>query len=109
MPDGVAVEAFVLTNAAGAEVRLLSYGATLVGMRVPDRHGRPGDVVLGFDSWQRYLGPHPHLGGIVGRFANRIAGSRFQLEGRAEYGASTAACGGRSPSPAVRARWSSSS
>jgi aldose 1-epimerase len=82
MPDGVAALAFVLTNAAGAEVRLLSYGATLVGMRVPDRHGRPGDVVLGFDSWQRYLGPHPHLGGIVGRFANRIAGSRFQLEGR---------------------------
>jgi aldose 1-epimerase len=81
---GVAVDAFVLTNGAGAEARLLSYGATLAGLRVPDRHGRPGDVVLGFEAWQRYLEPHPHFGGVVGRFANRIAGSRFRLDGR-EY------------------------
>jgi aldose 1-epimerase len=82
--DGAAVEEFVLTNDAGAEARLLSYGATLAGLRVPDRHGRTGDVVLGFDAWQRYLEPHPHLGGVIGRFANRIAGSRFRLDGR-EY------------------------
>jgi aldose 1-epimerase len=81
-PDGRTVERVRLRSASGAEAELLSYGATLARLRVPDRSGRAGDVVLGFDDWERYLGPHPHLGATVGRYANRIANARFPLEGR---------------------------
>jgi aldose 1-epimerase len=64
------------------EVRLATLGATLTALVVPDRAGRPGDVVLGFDELAPYLGPHPHFGSIAGRVANRIAGASFELEGR---------------------------
>lgn len=74
---------FALRSNAGLEATILCHGATLMRLRVPDAHGRLGDVVLGFDDPRAYLGPHPHLGGIVGRYANRIAGARFKLGGRA--------------------------
>ena len=64
--------------------RVLDYGATLVALEAPDRTGAFGDVLLGFDDPARYAGPHPHFGGIVGRYANRIAGGRFALDGE-EY------------------------
>jgi aldose 1-epimerase len=62
--------------------RILDYGATLVSLEAPDRRGALGDVVLGFDDLERYRGPHPHFGGVVGRYANRIAQGRFTLDGR---------------------------
>jgi aldose 1-epimerase len=77
-----ALRTFALRSGAGLEARVLAHGATLMRLVAPDRAGRPGDVVLGFDEPQRYLGPHPYLGGIVGRFANRIANARFALDGR---------------------------
>ncbi|MFN2645643.1 MAG: aldose epimerase family protein [Burkholderiales bacterium] len=61
--------------------RILDFGATLMSLETPDRHGRLGDVVLGFDDPERYRGAHPHFGGIVGRYANRIAYGRFELDG----------------------------
>jgi aldose 1-epimerase len=82
LPDGTAVERFVLANAAGTTVELISWGASLVRLLAPDRTGRPGDVVLGFDSLEPYLAEHPHLGGTIGRYANRIARGRFSLDGR---------------------------
>src|SRR5947209_1266445 len=53
-----------------------------MSLEVPDRDGRMGDVLLGFDDPEGYRGTHPHFGGIVGRYANRIANGRFELEGK---------------------------
>ena len=80
--DGRAVEMFTLTNANGVEVRAISYGGIITSIRVPDRAGAMGDVVLGFDRLDGYLGVHPYFGTIVGRYGNRIAGGRFTLDGR---------------------------
>lgn len=81
-PDGSAVERFRLANASGMEVELIGYGGAVVSLRVPDRHGRLADVVLGFDSLEGYLGCAHYFGAIVGRYANRIARGRFTLDGR---------------------------
>lgn len=66
----------------GARARVAGLGATLVSLEVPDRDGVLGHVVLGFDSGAAYLGEHPYFGSTVGRYANRIAGARFTLDGR---------------------------
>jgi aldose 1-epimerase len=78
---GRPVPIYSLSSANGLEARVTSYGATLVSLKVPDRQGIPGDIVLGFDDLAGYLGEHPYFGCIVGRFANRIAGGLFVLEG----------------------------
>ena len=72
---------FTLTNAHGLEVRVITYGAIIVSLRVPDRAGRLDDVVLGFDDLDGYLSRRPYFGAVVGRYANRIAGGRFTLDG----------------------------
>jgi aldose 1-epimerase len=72
---------FTLENAAGLRAELTDYGAALLSLVVPDRQGRPGDVVLGFDSAEAYAGHPFFLGATVGRFANRIACGRFTLDG----------------------------
>jgi aldose 1-epimerase len=82
MPDGKAVEVFTLTNSNGVEVRAITYGGIITSLRVPDRNGSMGDVVLGFDSLDAYLKGHPYFGAIVGRYGNRIAGGTFTLDGR---------------------------
>jgi aldose 1-epimerase len=82
MPGGAPVERFTLTNARGVIARITNYGATLTELHVPDRAGRPGDVVLGFDNLEQYLRGHPYFGATVGRVANRIARGRFTLDGR---------------------------
>jgi aldose 1-epimerase len=74
--------AFVLRSETGLEATFLDWGATLARLRVPDRDGRPVDVVLGFDDLRAYQGSHPYLGATVGRYANRIANARFALDGR---------------------------
>lgn len=81
LPDGRAVELFTLTNAHGIEVRAMTYGAIITAIRTPDRTGTPADIALGFDSLGGYLGGSPYFGAIVGRYANRIAGGRFTLDG----------------------------
>ncbi|HEY6809242.1 MAG TPA: galactose-1-epimerase [Gemmatimonadales bacterium] len=79
--DGHAVDAFTLTNAHGLELRVLTYGGIIQSLRTPDRDGRLADVVLGFDSLPGYETLSPYFGAIVGRYANRIAGGRFTLDG----------------------------
>jgi aldose 1-epimerase len=78
---GEPVELYTLRNAGGLEARVITYGGTLVGLLAPDRDGRLADVLLGFDSLDGYLGPHPYFGSLVGRFGNRIARGRFTLDG----------------------------
>ena len=80
--EGRRADAFVLRNAAGLEAWLIGHGASLVRLRVPDRHGALGDVVLGFPSLASYQEKHPYLGAVVGRHANRIRDGRFKLDGR---------------------------
>jgi aldose 1-epimerase len=81
LPDGGSVELFTLTNRHGIEVRAMTYGAIITSIRTPDRHGTSADIVLGFDSLGGYLAGSPYFGAVVGRYANRIAGGRFTLDG----------------------------
>jgi len=78
---GQDVHLITLTNASGMVVRLISYGGIIVSIQVPDREGQVADVVLGFDTLEPYLGKHPHFGCITGRYANRIGGASFMLDG----------------------------
>jgi aldose 1-epimerase len=75
------VEIYTLTNAHGIEVRIMTYGATIVSLKAPDRDGRFENIVLGFDTLETYLAGVPYYGATVGRFANRIANGRFTLDG----------------------------
>ncbi len=79
--DGRQVDVFRLTNANGVEARIMEYGGILVSLEVPDRDGDFDDVVLGFDDLEGYLEGHPYFGCIVGRYANRIGGGSFALDG----------------------------
>jgi aldose 1-epimerase len=82
--EGTAVDLYTLTNAKGAVAKVMTYGATLTELHVPDRTGKVGDVVLGFDSLDGYLKGHPYFGSTVGRVANRVAKGKFTLDGK-EY------------------------
>jgi aldose 1-epimerase len=77
---GQPVEIFTLRNATGVEVRATNYGCIITSIRVPDRSGRFGDVVLGFDTLEPYLKDHPFFGALAGRYGNRIAKGQFTLE-----------------------------
>ncbi len=81
LADGRDVERITLRGASGLEVTVLTWGATLAALQVPDAAGRPANVVLGFDTLGGYLRSGAHIGGIVGRYANRIAHGRFTLDG----------------------------
>jgi aldose 1-epimerase len=82
MPDGRNVELYTLANDHGVEARIMSYGGTLVSLRAPDRNGVHADVVLGFDEFAPYLAQHPYFGSLIGRYANRIAGASFTIDGK---------------------------
>jgi len=79
--DGTTIERYTLTNGHGLEADIMTYGGTLTALHVPDRDGALGDVVLGFEELAPYLGPHPFFGSLVGRYGNRIAHGRFELNG----------------------------
>lgn len=81
-PSGERVQLYRLENASGAAVRVTTWGGTLVSIEVPDKSGKLGDVLLGFDSLEGYLGEHPYFGTLVGRYGNRIAGGMFELDGK---------------------------
>jgi len=82
LPDGRNVEAVVLTNGHGMKVRIIAWGAIMQELTVPGRDG-PADVVLGYDGMEGYLKASNYFGATVGRYANRIAGGRFTLDGAA--------------------------
>ena len=80
--DGQAIEKYTLTNAGGMAVSILTWGATVQSIMVPDKTGAMGDVALGFDNLDDYLTKSPYFGAIVGRYANRIAKGTFTLDGK---------------------------
>src|SRR5204863_2653979 len=81
LPDGRGVELFTLKSGHGIEVSVMTYGAIITAIRTPDKSGHVADVALGFDSLVGYLAGSPYFGAVVGRYANRIAGGRFTLDG----------------------------
>lgn len=80
--DGEPVEIYTIKNSNGLRARVMTWGAGLVEMRVPDRDGKVADVTLGFDSLDGYLKRHPYFGTTTGRYANRIAKGEFTLDGK---------------------------
>ena len=82
--SGAPVERFELTNDRGITVRLVSFGAILQSLEMPNRQGAMSEITLGFDDLASYEVEHPYFGATVGRYANRIAHGKFTLEGE-EY------------------------
>ncbi len=82
LPTGETVEAITLESGNGASLCVLTLGGIVTSLCVPDRSGQIADVVLGFDSLEPYLVPHPYFGAIVGRVAGRIPGACFTLDGK---------------------------
>jgi aldose 1-epimerase len=76
------VNIYTLRNQPGIEAKIMSYGASIVSLKTPDRHGHLQNIVLGFDSLEPYLAGVPYYGATVGRYANRIAKAGFELNGR---------------------------
>lgn len=81
LADGTAIEIFELSNATGVTARVMTLGATLQSLEVPDRSGRSADVVLGHATAAEYLDKPQYFGSTVGRYANRIRDGRFRLDG----------------------------
>jgi aldose 1-epimerase len=83
LADGTVVHRYTLDNGRGLVVRVLTYGGILQTIEVPDRDGRPANVALGFGDLDSYVHDNaPYFGALIGRYANRIAGGRFTLDGR---------------------------
>jgi aldose 1-epimerase len=82
LSDGSAIEMVRLRGDSGFEVRLISFGAALQSIFVPDRAGRVADVVLGRDDLAGYVAVRHFLGATIGRYANRIANGAFDLDGQ---------------------------
>ncbi len=79
--DSKEIFLYTLTNKNGIIVKITNYGGIITQIWTPDRNGKPGDIVLGYDSLKSYIENNPYFGAIVGRYANRIAGGQFALDG----------------------------
>ena len=99
LPDGSEARLFTCT-AGGLKLALTDYGARIVSLEVPDRQGRPANVVLGFDSVDKYRAHTEYFGCTTGRYANRIARGQFTLNGK-QYQLAT------NNGPESPARWQS--
>lgn len=78
---GEEVKLFTLRNSSGMEAKITNWGGYIVSLKVADKNGQFGDVVLGFDTLDGYLGKNPFFGCITGRYANRIGGAKFKIDG----------------------------
>jgi aldose 1-epimerase len=83
-PDGTPVEIYRLQNANGCEARIMTYGGIVQSLKVPDKNGHFGDIVLGYDDLNGYVTNSPYFGALIGRYGNRIANGKFTLDGK-EY------------------------
>ena len=83
--DGNKITQYTLTNPNGMSVKIINYGGTVTDIMTPDKNGKMGNVVLGYDSLAGFLQTgNPYFGCLVGRYANRIANAKFTLDGK-EY------------------------
>lgn len=81
VPNGAAVDLYTLGSETGLRVQVITYGGTIIGIETPDRRGVRDSVVLALPSFAEYLAQNSYLGAVVGRFANRIGGASFVLDG----------------------------
>jgi len=81
-PNGQTAILFTLTNANGFEARISNFGGVIVSIKAPDRYGKFANVVQGFDTLAPYIDDPAYYGAIIGRYANRIAGAKFVLDGK---------------------------
>lgn len=87
LPNGKVVHSYTLSNSNGMEVTFINYGATITSLKVPDANGNITDVVLGFNDIESYINSFglpsaPYFGSIIGRYAGRISGGAFSLNGQ---------------------------
>jgi aldose 1-epimerase len=80
--SGAPVKLFTLRNASGATATICNYGGLVTSLKVPDKRGQFGDVVLGYDNVADYIKSSPYFGALVGRYGNRIALGQFTLDGK---------------------------
>ena len=86
-PDGQPVDLYTLTNSRGMQVKIMTYGGIVQSIQVPDRHGKMANVTLGFPTLADYVANNTaasgttYFGAIIGRYANRIGGAKFTLDG----------------------------
>ncbi|HHF52123.1 MAG TPA: galactose mutarotase [Candidatus Aminicenantes bacterium] len=85
LPDGQKIDLYILKNPEGMKAALTNYGAILVSLEVPDKNGEFADITLGYDDLKGYLEETPYFGATVGRYANRIKGAAFTLNGKEYY------------------------
>jgi aldose 1-epimerase len=82
--NGEAVDIYTLKNTKGSIAKIMTYGGTVVELLVPDRNGKMGDILLGFDNLRDYEEKSPYFGCLIGRYGNRIGNAKFTLDGK-EY------------------------
>jgi len=82
LSDGQSADLYTLTNKLGMEVTVTNFGAAVVSLKVPDKAGKSGDVVLGNNTANEYETGKGYFGAIVGRYGNRIAHGQFTLDGK---------------------------
>ncbi|MCQ4260661.1 aldose epimerase family protein [Stutzerimonas stutzeri] len=83
MPDGTTIEKYTLKNSQGVEAVVITYGGVLQSLMIPDKNGKLEDIVLGFDDVDGYIkNGNVYFGATIGRFGNRIADGRFELDGK---------------------------
>lgn len=82
MPDGEQIDCYVLSNKNGIRAEIITYGARVIGLWVPDRTGNIDDVVWGYDTLEEYRTPRDSQGAIIGRYAGRISHACFELNGK---------------------------
>ncbi|MDQ3814359.1 MAG: galactose mutarotase, partial [Armatimonadota bacterium] len=80
--DGKAATLYTLTNSHGVQAQITNYGGIVTVLKVPDRRGWLGDVVLGYDNLADYIKDTPYFGALIGRYGNRIANGKFTLDGK---------------------------
>ncbi len=81
MPDGKLVEQYTLRNKSGMEIKVITYGGIITSWTAPDKNGKYENINLGFDSLEQYIQRNPYFGALIGRYGNRIAKGKFELEG----------------------------
>lgn len=81
LTDGREVRLFTIGCPNGFSIAITNYGATLTSIKMPDRSGKSAEIIAGFPELADYLAPNPYFGATVGRFANRIAGAKFTIDG----------------------------
>ncbi|MBS1842634.1 MAG: galactose-1-epimerase, partial [Acidobacteria bacterium] len=80
-PDGKTADLYTLTNKNGMQVAITNYGGAIVSIIVPDKNGKLGDVVLGYDTLDGYVTDKNYFGALIGRYGNRIGNAQFKIDG----------------------------